>query len=145
MFLCTTFLNVLLLATAIKYPEIPKIRLLPPVQPVSPAILEQTSRAARTDLLHMNIVRRYADLILVFNLITLINLKIEENLSRQQMVMSFNSMAWAHSTNMAPLEMARVQGDRALLVVNAARRLQDRYVAIKGAWKSCLSHSCVNS
>ncbi|KAK4036631.1 chorion peroxidase [Daphnia magna] len=93
-------------STAIKYPEIPKIRLLPPVQPVSPAILEQTSRAARTDLLHMNII--------------------EENLSRQQMVMSFNSMAWAHSTNMAPLEMARVQGDRALLVVNAARRLQDR-------------------
>ncbi len=43
------------------------------------------------------------------------------------MVMSFNSMAWAHSTNMAPLEMAGVQGERALLVVNVARRLQDRY------------------
>jgi hypothetical protein len=37
-------------------------------------------------------------------------------------------MAWAHSSNMAPLEMAGVQGERALLVVNVARRLQDRYL-----------------
>ena len=36
-------------------------------------------------------------------------------------------MAWGHSTNMAPLEMSRIQSDKALLVVNAARRLQDKY------------------
>ena len=57
-------------------------------------------------------------------------MKIEENLNRNQMAMSLNSMAWAHSSNMAPLEMARVQGERALLVVNAARRLQDRYLPL---------------
>lgn len=43
------------------------------------------------------------------------------------MMMNRNSMAWAHSMNMAPLEIARIQGERALLVVNVARRLQDRY------------------
>lgn len=40
--------------------------------------------------------------------------------------MNENSMAWTHSLNMAPLEMSRTQGDKALLVVNAARRLQDK-------------------
>ncbi|XP_046445457.1 chorion peroxidase-like [Daphnia pulex] len=92
-------------STAIKYPEVPIIRLLPPLTPVPPAILANTARAARTDLIHMKVI--------------------EENLSRNQMTMSFNSMAWAHSSNMAPLEMAGVQGERALLVVNVARRLQD--------------------
>ena len=54
--------------------------------------------------------------------------QIEENLSRSpMMVMGFNSMAWAHSQNMAPLFAARIQGERGLLVVNTARRLQDRY------------------
>lgn len=45
------------------------------------------------------------------------------------MVMAFNSMAWAHSNNMAPLLAARIQGERGLLVVNTARRLQDKYEA----------------
>jgi len=42
------------------------------------------------------------------------------------MVMNQNSMAWAHSNNMAPLLAAQLQGERGLLIVNAARRLQDR-------------------
>lgn len=41
------------------------------------------------------------------------------------MIMDRNSMAWAHASNMAPETVAKLQGDRALLVVNAARRLQD--------------------
>lgn len=57
-------------------------------------------------------------------------LKIEENLSRKKVMMSETSMAWGHSTNMAPLEMSRIQSDKALLVVNAARRLQDKYLRV---------------
>ena len=45
-------------------------------------------------------------------------------------MMSETSMAWGHSTNMAPLEMSRIQSDKALLVVNAARRLQDKYLRV---------------
>ncbi len=97
-----------------------------------PAILENSARAARTDLIHMQVVSIKEARLLNCSrfLFVFIIMKIEENLNRNQMAMSFNSMAWAHSTNMAPLEMARVQGERALLVVNAARRLQDRYLPL---------------
>jgi hypothetical protein len=54
-------------------------------------------------------------------------LKIEENLSSRKVMMSETSMAWGHSNNNGPLEMSRIQSDKALLVVNAARRLQDKY------------------
>ena len=53
--------------------------------------------------------------------------KVEENLSRTpMMIMRFNSMAMEHSNNMAPVLAAKFLSDRALLVVNAARRLQER-------------------
>ena len=39
--------------------------------------------------------------------------------------MNKNSIAWAHSVNMEPLQNAQLQGSRGLLVVSAARRLQD--------------------
>ncbi len=44
------------------------------------------------------------------------------------MLMSDRSMAYSHARNMAPLDNALAQGARALLVVNFARRLQDRYL-----------------
>lgn len=43
------------------------------------------------------------------------------------MLMNRNSMAWAHSSNMAPLETAMIQCDKALLNVIAVRGLQERY------------------
>ncbi len=45
-------------ATAIKYPEVPIIRLLPPLTPVPPALLANTARAARTDLVQMKVVSK---------------------------------------------------------------------------------------
>lgn len=44
------------------------------------------------------------------------------------MLMNDRSMAYSHARNMAPLDNALVQGARALVVVNFARRLQDRYL-----------------
>lgn len=44
------------------------------------------------------------------------------------MLMNDHSMAYSHARNMAPLGNALAQGAKALLVVNFARRLQDRYL-----------------
>jgi hypothetical protein len=35
-------------------------------------------------------------------------------------------MAWTHATGMAPMEMTHNEGVKALLIVNAARHLQDK-------------------
>lgn len=45
--------------------------------------------------------------------------------------MSIGSMAMRHANFMAPLAEAQVRSQLALVVVNTARRLQDRYFAKK--------------
>ncbi|EFX83339.1 hypothetical protein DAPPUDRAFT_240129 [Daphnia pulex] len=40
--------------------------------------------------------------------------------------MTENSMAWTHATGMAPMEMTHNEGIKALLIVNAARHLQNK-------------------
>lgn len=45
--------------------------------------------------------------------------------------MSATSMAMRHANFMAPLAEAQVRSQLALVVVNTARRLQDRYFAHK--------------
>lgn len=42
------------------------------------------------------------------------------------MVMKENSMAWAHSESVAPLDTTRSKSQKALLVVSATRRLQEK-------------------
>ncbi|KAI9551659.1 hypothetical protein GHT06_021995 [Daphnia sinensis] len=101
---CPDIINVK--SRAVKFSAIQKTRPPTPVQHLPSKLLEQTSRGARADLNNIKII--------------------EENLNRNQLTMNENSMAWTHSLNMAPLEMSSTQGDKALLVVNAARRLQDK-------------------
>ena len=45
--------SILSLATAIKFPATGELRIIPPIQPIPPAIIEQSSRSARIDLAHM--------------------------------------------------------------------------------------------
>jgi hypothetical protein len=55
-----------------------------------------------------------------------LQIKIEENLSLNNIKMTENSMAWTHSSSMAPIQMSHTQSAKALLIVNAGRRLQDK-------------------
>ncbi|KZS19290.1 Chorion peroxidase [Daphnia magna] len=86
--------------------ETGKEELLPPVQSISPILLEFTARAARSDLSYLTII--------------------EEILGRNEIVMHENSMARTHSVSVAPFETTRSQSQKALLVVSATRRLQEK-------------------
>jgi hypothetical protein len=50
------------IATAIKFPATGDLRIVPPIKPIPPEIIEQSSRSARIDLAHMTQVRRFITL-----------------------------------------------------------------------------------
>ena len=54
----------------------------------------------------------------------------EEFLTRQNMMMQRDSMAYGHSSNMAPTSAAIIQADKGLLMINAALRIQGRSVTM---------------
>jgi hypothetical protein len=55
---------------------------------------------------------------------------VEEFLTRQNMMMQRDSMAYGHSSNMAPTVAAIIQADKGLLMINAALRIQGRSVTM---------------
>jgi len=77
-----------------------------PSLPVSPAVVEESAQSARLDTIHMK--------------------QVEEFLTRQNMMMQRDSMAYGHSSNMAPTVAAIIQADKGLLMINAALRIQGR-------------------